>query len=195
MVSPFAVAAKLIQGYVLEKTTSDFFGRKFHHEFIMPTVFSEDGGSDLFESVRELQSSPKIAACIAHFCDGLSWEDTGIIESGMRYIEKSGKKLDGYSTSEGLVRRYEKIDRLYDYLAGGGELYSDSVNDPIVHIGMNGEIFFAGGAHHRTALAWILDIHLPVRPFLIHVKGKYKLAEMLHHNSPLPEQLRDSAGN
>ena len=155
----------------------------------MPVVLASPETDHVFRQVRALETSNKIASCIAHFEGGQSWEETGIIDSGLAYVKKAGKPLDGCTSRADFLQRYEKLDRLFESLSNGGELYSDPRNDAIAHIDEDGGAYFSGGAHHRTAMAWILDIHIPFRPFLIHPKGKAKLCDYLYENKPLPDDL------
>lgn len=189
-VSAFGIKGKALSGYVGEHIPVLLTRKKLRHDLIMPTIFFSAGTDDPTNHVHPLDYSNKISACIARYEGGKTWEETGVIESSLEYIEESGNPLDGCSTLGDLVLRYENLDRLFDFLAGGGPLYSVAGNDAIVHIGQDGQVYFGGGAHHRTAMAWILDIHIPVRPFLIHEKGQFKLKDLLHDNSPLPENLR-----
>lgn len=179
LISPFAVPGRSISGYFPEKFSAEIIGMEFSHAFVMPLTIADNEGVDPFSRVRPIDSSHKIRACIEHFRDGATWDETGIIDASMNHVERTGKPLDGCSQRSDFVRRYKRLDKLYDELKGGGTLRSNPFNDAIVHIGKNGEVYFGGGATHRTAIAWVLDISIPVRPFLIHKDGLFKLPELM----------------
>lgn len=188
-VSPFSVRGRRIDGYINEGDLERFIDRKIHHEFVMPMVLPADAPESPFDLVRPLTGSPKIECCIKRWQDGMSWEETGIFDYSLTYIEQTGAALDGCTTLDELITRYEQLDRLYDHVAGGGRLYSSARNDAIIHIDAGGRIHFGGAAHHRTAIAWVLDVAIPVRPFLIHHQALASLSELIAENALLPKGL------
>lgn len=162
-----------------ERVSKKFFPRDRPSGFVMPVVIDEVMGFDPFNHVESFESNHKVQACVAHFRDNVSWENTGIIEYCVNHVEKKGEPLDGLSTREEFDNRYKKLDALWEFIRNGGSLRSKPFDDAIVHVGKKGRLYFGGGATHRAAMAWILDIPIPVRPFLIHKDGKFKLKEML----------------
>lgn len=176
--SLFHVRAKNLSGYLPEQAVIKFLGRKFQHSAIQPMAVTS-GDQDLFSKTRSLMHSTKISACVMRWVDGRSWSETGIIDSSLAYIQKSGKPLDGCHTREDLVQRYGRLDQIFDEISKSGTIYSQPYDDAIIHINSDGSLLFGGGAHHRTAMAWILDILLPVRPMLVHEASKASLGKLL----------------
>ncbi len=144
----------------------------------MPTIVSQELFSEHIPAIKLISGSSKIKACIEHWKEGKSWEDTGIYDFTMKSIEKTGKPVGGCTTFEEVVEKYEALDRIFDFVSGGGKIHSNFGNDSIIHIGPNGDFLFGGGAHHRTAIAHILEVDIPVRPFLIHEDQKSAFAKL-----------------
>lgn len=108
----------------------------------------------------------KYQAVEQHFCEGVSWEDTGIIDHLLeRMSEEERTSIDGCRNREELKARYDRIDELYDDLKERGyqEEKHSSTNYVAVHITRDGEFVFAGSGCHRLAISKILDLNeIPV---------------------------------
>lgn len=115
---------------------------------------------------------PSIKACLAHWRDGLSWEDSGIIDLMMAQIRSNGK-VDRLRTLEEVNTRYQELDELFFEVKRAGRLSSRQNFIPgnfreeggiLVHIGPNGEPVFGKKGHHRLAIAIALDFSvIPVQ--------------------------------
>lgn len=137
---------------------------------IQPVVVGDEA-ADFFSSAVDLDWSFKIKACFKHFQDGLSWQETGVIDDTVRIIEEAGKPFDELDRRDQVVRRYDRLDELYESIKNGSRIFSQFGDDAIIHIGPEGEIYFGGGAHHRCAIAYILDVSLPVRIGIVHCRS------------------------
>ncbi|SLN47401.1 hypothetical protein ROJ8625_02310 [Roseivivax jejudonensis] len=123
-----------------------------------------DGDWDL--SRAPIESGVKIRACRSHFVDGLSWEDTGIVEVMMRRIERHGI-FDGCRSRDDVLARYQDIDRMFDEVSRNrridpvskrAERFRREHGGVLVHIDRNGLPMLAGNGNHRMAIARILGL-------------------------------------
>ena len=181
--SPFSVPGSEIKGVINEKTVRQYMVKKVG--LIPPTIIIGDTKETPFERISTLTSSFKIRACVERWRDGASWEDTGVYEITMNIIEKSGEPFGGCETIDDVVERYRNLDRLYQAVRLGEPLRSSVANDAIIHIGPGGALYFGGGAHHRTAIAYILNANIPVRLCLVHEKSRGMITDLISENIPM----------
>jgi len=133
--------------------------------------------SDLIQPISQIST---IRHCLAHWRDGIPWEDTGIYEQMLASIESSGR-VDGLSTREELETRYHNLDNLYEQVvAAGGFLPRDEVipgnfreeGGIMIHIGPDGAPYFGGGGNHRLAMAIAAGFEtLPAQLGVVHQQG------------------------
>lgn len=137
---------------------------------------------------------PSISACLAHWQDGLSWEETGIFDLMMEQIQRNGK-VDRLRSIEDVQARYRELDDLYHHVMRAGKLSSRQQFIPgnfreeggiLVHIGPDGEPVFGKKGHHRLAIAKALDLKMiPVqlgatfRPAIEHL-SRYRSDENIN---------------
>ncbi len=123
-------------------------------------------GGDWDKKATPVDKMVKYRAVEQHFCEGASWEDTGIIDHLIeRMSEEERTSFDGCRNREELNARYDRIDQLYNDLKYGGyeEEKHSSTNYVAVHITRDGELVFAGSGCHRLAISKILDLNeIPV---------------------------------
>jgi len=102
----------------------------------------------------------KYNAVEQHFYNGISWEDTGIIDYLYNRIAEQERELDGCRTRDDVVERYKHIDNVYEDIRKNGynETKHSSHNYVAVHIGRDGELIFAGSGYHRLAICKIANI-------------------------------------
>ncbi len=115
-----------------------------------------------------LTSNIKIQSCIAHWRDGVSWEDTGVFAYLLGLIQTRGRPVDGCLTLEDLKARYDRLDALFETVKARGKL--DSAHERLtcsraiepdgvmVHVGRNGEAIFGTAGHHRLAMSQVLGL-------------------------------------
>ncbi len=121
----------------------------------------------------------KLKICIEHWVNGYSWEETGILEF-MAEKNKNGRiNIHRSIDSDAIQQRYHNLDKIFLQVRKEGRLrlnsevnkkyfYSWGPAEAMIHIGPNGELFWGGGACHRFAIAYILDIPFPARIGLVH---------------------------
>lgn len=119
----------------------------------------------------------KIKMCLEHWRNGISWEDTGIYEYMEKMILEYGEH-DGCKNTDDLIKRYEKLDILFEQARQEGRLrtweelnpnHADKRRDSgFVHIGPKGKHYWAGAGQHRLAIGYILKIPLPAQIGCIH---------------------------
>ncbi|MDU8909900.1 hypothetical protein [Aestuariicoccus sp. MJ-SS9] len=127
-------------------------------------------GGDWDRQRRPLEGTVKYDACVAHFAQGVPWDETGIYDEMLRRIAE-GKPADGCKTRDDIVARYARMDALFDHLRRTGRF--ERMRDlpdhlrrehggVFVHIDRDGLPLLAGNGNHRMAMARVLD--LPVIP-------------------------------
>ncbi|PYG27822.1 hypothetical protein [Pelagimonas varians] len=132
---------------------------------------------DWDQSTVSLDESRKFRACRAHFVDGVSWEDTGIIDSVLASVAKNGN-FDGCKTREDILARYQRMDALHDAIKSAGRLQTMSERPEFfrreydgvyVHIDRGGQPMLAGNGNHRMAIAKVLGLaSIPAHLGVIH---------------------------
>lgn len=132
---------------------------------------------DWDQSTVPLDDSRKIRACHDHFVGGVSWEDTGIIDSMMASVSKVGS-FDGCRTRDDILARYRQMDTLYEAIKSAGRLQTMSERPEFfrreydgiyVHIDRNGLPMLAGNGNHRMAIAKLLALpSVPAHLGVIH---------------------------
>lgn len=113
----------------------------------------------------ELTKNKKYQAVQAHFCEGISWEETGIIDHLHNKMVEEDRTIDGCETKVDLEARYERVDSLYKSMKENGyqEQKHGSQDYVAVQIARDGEFLFAGSGHHRLFIAKILELdEIPV---------------------------------
>ncbi len=130
-----------------------------------------------------LQDNRKFRAVWDHFRKGVSWEDTGIIDSMMSSIKKQGV-FDGCRTRQDVIDRYARMDVLYEVIKATGQLQSmedrpeffrREYDGIYVHIDRNGDAMLAGNGNHRLAIAKTLELSVvPAQLGVIHPQAVEK---------------------
>lgn len=140
-------------------------------------------------------SSELFLSCKRHWKEGLSWEETGMIERTMNGIAKHGKR-DGCLTRGDVLLRYQRLDALFEQAKREQRLRSRQELDALsfrewegicFHVGPRGEFLFGKIGQHRLAIAILLGfsnvpamlgaIHkdaLPLLPRLRQCQGRPK---------------------
>ncbi|MAL99571.1 MAG: hypothetical protein CL583_14095 [Alteromonadaceae bacterium] len=129
------------------------------------------------ERVRKVRDLPSIKACLQHWREGMSWEETGVIDQMVERIRKNGK-VDRLRNRADVERRYAQLDELYLQVRQAGRLSPRSELVPgnfreeggiLFHIGPGGEPYFGGKGHHRLAIALALgQAALPAQIGAVH---------------------------
>lgn len=123
--------------------------------------------------IMDIENLYKVNACLKHWRDGLSWEDTGIYDHLLQAISEHPRRcFDGCRNFNEVKARYEALDKLFEKTQSTSNLVGISDKFPPLacrekdgvcfHIGPGGELFFGGNGCHRFALS--LTLKLPVIP-------------------------------
>jgi hypothetical protein len=128
-------------------------------------------GGDWDLDVRRVEEIPKVAFGIAHWGDGVPWEETGAYEYLLRLIAERGRPVDGCSTLDDIVARYARLDEIFDQVRRENRLRTRGQVKPTcfrerkgvyVHVGRGNQPIFGGGSNNRFAMARVLG--LPTMP-------------------------------
>lgn len=127
--------------------------------------------------VREIEV---VKACARHWHDNIPWDETGIYQRMMEYINHRGK-VDRLESESDVKVRYQELDDLYRTVLQNGELTCRRDLIPgnfreeggiLVHIGPDGSPYFGGKGHHRLAVALAAGIDfIPVQLGVVHLDG------------------------
>lgn len=130
-----------------------------------------------------------VSAALRHWGQGVSWKDTGVYERLEKRIANSGGPQDGCFTPADVVRRFARLDAMFDQVQREGRLRSGTELDRwrwrehdgvLVHIGRDGTPLFGGRGCNRLAAA--MTIGLPVIPAqlgVVHPRGVRLLGALL----------------
>lgn len=142
-------------------------------------------GGDWDKQATHISDIAKYQAVKSHFCNDVSWEDTGIIDNLFNtLLEEERESIDGCKDRSEIKERYEQIDNLYQNMKESGyqEKKHGSKDYVAVHIGRDGEFLFAGSGHHRLGITKILDFgQIPVWVRARHKKWQV-LRDDIYHN-------------
>jgi len=121
-----------------------------------------------------------IKACIAHWRDGMAWEDTGIYEAMMEQIRLHGK-IDRMRSLADIKLRYHQLDALYENVRKSGclstrqELVPGNFREEggiLINIGPEGAPYFGRKGNHRLAMAIAAGIdRIPAQLGVVHIDG------------------------
>jgi len=117
---------------------------------------------DIEPSVFVLRATSRNKALFEHFVNGLTWEETGLIDEVvyLRALKaRMGKKTP--STRHAVARRYHQIDLLFREISTNG--FDRTKGYPIsVIVSSNNEVLFCGDGWHRL---WICQyLRIPTIP-------------------------------
>lgn len=133
-----------------------------------------DGDWDMH--TEPLDTSWKIAACLARFRDGTSWDNTGVYERMSDIIAKRDG-FDSCRTHEDVKARYIGIDALFYDIRETG--YRDATQwrwgtpripeGVFIHIDRDGEPIFGAIGNHRMGIARALGLtRIPAQLGVVH---------------------------
>jgi hypothetical protein len=120
---------------------------------------------------------PHVRFALAHWRDGVPWEETGAYDYMMSQIGRRGRQDDCHDLSD-VKRRYERLDELFETARREGRLRTRAELDPaarnedggiLVHIGPSGETAIGDSGKHRLAIAKLLGLTVvPARIGFVH---------------------------
>lgn len=155
-------------------------------------------GTDDFADfvVVPLERLVKYRCCVAHWRDGVGWEQTGIFDHMLRKIEEAGPQ-SGCVTVDDLRRRYARLDRIFDQVKRDGRLrHAHELDGPVaegivwhgieLHVGPEGEPIFGDSGTHRLAMAHVLGLRrIPALLGFVHESALSHLPRLRHGASAL----------
>lgn len=103
----------------------------------------------------------KYRAVKKRFQEGMTWEDTGIIDYHCQRLAESDKEsVDGCHNRYEYKQWYKEIDELYTNIKNNGynEDEHGSQDHVAVHIGRNGDLLFAGSGCHRLSICKVIGV-------------------------------------
>lgn len=143
--------------------------------------------------------TPKIRCSILHWNDGVPWDETGAYEHHLAQIEASGGSYDGCSTLDDIVRRYERLDIVFEQVRREGrlrtrrEVSSRAFRESggiVVHVGRGGTALWGRDGSHRLAMAMVLKLRtLPAQVGAVHADALDCWRSVQHDLSSRPTPL------
>jgi len=133
--------------------------------------------------VEPIDTSWKIAACLAHFRDGTPWAKTGVYDTMQAMIADRGQ-FDSCRSMDDIHARYAKIDALFDDIRTNG--YRDETRMKLgtprlpegvfIHIDRHGQPIFGAIGNHRMGIARALGLpRIPAQLGVVHPDGLARL--------------------
>lgn len=119
--------------------------------------------------ILPVTESPKYKYCYDHWVNGTSWKDAGAYDYLKRLIDQRGVPVEGCVTDADIIRRFEKLDKIFEQVSKAGELYPQKKLNPenfratggvYFHIDRNNVPLFSGGGAHRFAMSKILNFSI-----------------------------------
>lgn len=136
------------------------------------------GGDWDINALTPVDSIFKIDCCKKHWVDKISWQETGIYDFMLAIIKEKNGSFDGCKSLEDVVRRYNRLDQLFEEVKRTRVLKTQKQLNPsnkseqggiYVHIGRNNMLIFGGGGVHRLAIAQILNLKsIPAQLGVVH---------------------------
>jgi hypothetical protein len=118
-----------------------------------------------------------VAFALAHWRDGLSWEETGAYDYMLEQIRRRGRQ-DGCFDLADVQRRYQLLDELFETVRRERRLRTRSELDPtvndedggiLVHVGPDGEPAIGDSGKHRLTIAKLVGLTVvPARIGYVH---------------------------
>jgi len=117
-----------------------------------------------------LEQHPHVRFALAHWRDGVPWDETGAYDYMLEQIRRRGRQ-DGCHNSADVEERFRRLDELYETARREGRLRTGRELDPkarderggiLVHIGPAGETAIGDSGKHRLTIAKLVG--LPVVP-------------------------------
>lgn len=118
-------------------------------------------GGDWDLQHHHFSTNPLARAALQHWRDGVDWVDTGAVELQLRRIREYGPALaDGMSTRDDVMRRYDRLDQLFELVRRTGELPPHTRPRDLIylHLDRHGEPVFGHRGVHRFVITHVLQV-------------------------------------
>jgi hypothetical protein len=144
-----------------------------------PTNSGDVIGGDWDKQTYPFDRNPIAAACMRHWRDGISWEESGAYELQLDRIKRHGAKgSDGCRTLDDVVRRYKQLDEIFLTAQREGRLRPRSETDGytfrerdgiLIHIARDCRPIFGHRGVHRFVIARLLGLGVvPAQVGVVH---------------------------
>lgn len=143
---------------------------------------------DWDQHTEPLDESWKVAACLAHFRQGVPWADTGVYQRMQDVIAERGQ-FDSCRTLDDIIARYQMIDALYSDIRKNG--FRDETvarfgtprlpGGVYVHLDRHGIPIFGAIGNHRMGIARALGLTcIPAQLGVVHPEAinRHALAQL-----------------
>ena len=137
--------------------------------------------------VMPFEEHPHIRFAVAHWRDGVPWEDTGAYDYMMDRIQARGRQ-DDCRTLADVVRRFDRLDQLFETVKAEGRLKTREeicrrpfreAGGILIHLGPNGELVIGDAGKHRLMIAKLARLSkIPVLIGEVHIAALPKLAAL-----------------
>lgn len=132
-----------------------------------------------WDTVRaRVDEHPKVRVCDDRWRHGRSWAQAGAYAQMLRLIEERGRPKDGCADLDDIVRRYRRLDTVFEQVRAEGRLRTRAEAAPgeyrelggvLVNIDRHGRPVAGGGGWHRLAMARLLELPLiPAQVGVVH---------------------------
>jgi len=186
---------KLLHPYTIIEVNPDRIQKKMPRE---ENLYKEDKfrsrieNGDWDKKAVKFEEDLRYVSIKERFLEDKEWSNTELYKEKNKQIE-NGEKPYGCSSSEELLSRLQKIDKLYQNILNNGykrqdeiksliriynthkiDSYLGGIDEVLVNIGREGDLIIDEG-FHRTSIAKILDIEkMPVRVLAVHSQMREK---------------------
>ncbi|NUL44668.1 hypothetical protein F7P69_05575 [Cellulosimicrobium funkei] len=126
-----------------------------HHGVIAP--------GDWDQQHHPFSTNPLALAALRHWRDGVDWEATGVIDHQLKRIQDFGPAwADRMTARDDILRRYERLDQLYEQVRRTGRLprRANAEDGIYIHLDRHGEAVFGHRGVHRFVMTHLLQIPL-----------------------------------
>lgn len=141
-----------------------------------------------------------VAACLAHWRDGVPWSETGIIAHDTHLART--RSYNRCHTAEDVVARYERLDAIFAEVKAEGRLKTayelgasrnrERERDGVfVHFGRRGEPIFGGLGCHRLGMALVLGLErIPACLGVVHPEAEAQVLAPPLRQEPAAKRWR-----
>lgn len=130
------------------------------------------------QQTKPFQNSWRAQCCRLHWIEGQIWEETGAYRHlAAELANNADGEVDGCRNHEDIVRRYERLDALYELAKARGLPSIGTMIDGrtterdaiLVHVARDGRLLVGSGGAHRLAMAQCLNLdRIPAGLGVIH---------------------------
>lgn len=143
---------------------------------------------DWDQKVHHFSTNPLARAALRHWRDGVDWESTGVVEYQLGRIRQHGTAYaDRLATRDDILRRYERLDALFELVRRTGELPEEANREDgiYVHVGRDGRAIFGHRGVHRFVITHVLQVpEVTGQLGALHPRAPQALRHVLRRRTP-----------